>query len=235
MMRIPSPPRLGTLCRAWPLLLLIALPGHPALAGSGSVAWLPTPRTKAPSGLRLSIDNRWMDGNGYRPVRVRLSLLNGRPTPADRMVKVVLRPQGWYWGTGTPASSAWVELEQGKTYGETVIPSVNRGRGRRSVWKHGKMGMSIKELSDQVAVSTVVNGQWSEAAPTVLLIDSDAPPNLNNNGAARISLVASGASTPHGLPDVSEVARHSFARKSLPIVGLRREPDRLRFRHHPAC
>jgi hypothetical protein len=159
-------------------------------AGTGSVAFLPARPKKATSGLRLSIDTRWVDGSGYRPGRVRLSMLNGLPAPADRMVKVLLRPNGiygygGYYGMRPIEVNGWVKLRQGDRFGETVLSTPQYGQWWTVKVVTREDGKLIDELSDSLGVVRSNNYEWSEATPTMLVIDSDAP---DTESAARLNV-----------------------------------------------
>lgn len=103
------------------LLLATVFNGPTAVAATGQVITLPLPRVKVKSGLRLSVDPRWVSGAGYRPVRVRIAPITGGAVLAERFIEVQIRPHGWYHGDKAGAVSATVHLPQGATYGEAII------------------------------------------------------------------------------------------------------------------
>ena len=48
-----------------------------ARAGSGSVVVLPSGVKKVTTGLSVEVDTEWVDGTGFRPVKVRVRPLGG--------------------------------------------------------------------------------------------------------------------------------------------------------------
>src|SRR5437764_6330939 len=51
---------------------------------------LPNATAKLKSGWVLDVDGRGIDSNGYRPIRITITTLRGRPVTADHQVRVVL-------------------------------------------------------------------------------------------------------------------------------------------------
>ncbi|MDH3718071.1 MAG: hypothetical protein OES79_08100, partial [Planctomycetota bacterium] len=54
----------------WPLLMFVASFSFPCHAGTGVRVTAPHPKIVARNGLTLSVDPYWVEGRGYRPVRV---------------------------------------------------------------------------------------------------------------------------------------------------------------------
>ena len=79
------------------LVLVVVLAAIPASleASSGVVVQLPQGNVKPKNGLRLTIDTRWVDTNGYRPVRIEARNWPPGPTLADRRIRVVIEPRSW--------------------------------------------------------------------------------------------------------------------------------------------
>lgn len=107
---------------ALPLLLTAVVWG-----GNGGLIILPSGGVKNRSGLRMEIDSKWVNGTGYRPVRIRLEPQPPGPAPADRTLQVRLRASGWYQGSHAGAVTATVELKQGDLFRETtvLVPQTN--------------------------------------------------------------------------------------------------------------
>ena len=162
---------LGTL-----LALFVGNPfALPARAGTGMHMSLPPAGVKPQSGLQLDIDTCWLDGSGYRPIRLRLSTITGLPSAADRTVEVTLSSS--YWNESTPAvrSTAAVRLPQGSSFTEQTLlmpmayPAV---RLRVEVTEDGRV---CQDLSTREMAHTGMS-EWTEVHPTILLVDSAAPP-----------------------------------------------------------
>jgi hypothetical protein len=147
-----------------------------ALAGSGGVLQLPSPATKRLSGLTIRFDARWVDGTGYRPVRVRVSPLVGGAATANRTVRVVMAPQSWQ----TPMTPSHVEvefeLEQGQRFVEKVVPMPHyAGWGSFDVRTY-EDGRLLRDLTDPyLNWPSRSYYQWTEASPAILVIDANAP------------------------------------------------------------
>jgi hypothetical protein len=142
-------------------------------AGSGSQAYLPLPGKKVTTGLSLTVDTEWVDGNGYRPVKISIRPLAGGAATADRTLNVTLRPKSRY-NTDTPSVSTSITLEQGQTVATKIvnIPQYQKWSSIKIVTYED--GGWCDDLSETVSISQRINVGWSEAAPTILIIDSDA-------------------------------------------------------------
>ncbi|WP_144974047.1 hypothetical protein [Bremerella volcania] len=134
---------------------------------------------KPVSGLYLDIDTRWIDGSGYRPVRVTVATANGLPAPADRRVNVTLQPQYYNFNSRNPFPAVTRELmlSQGKA-AEThtlLVP-------QQFLWytlqvETREDGRKLKELSsDSTSVMTMfTNGYYTEAYPATIVFHRNAP------------------------------------------------------------
>ncbi len=177
-------------------------------AGSGSVVSLPLAGKKVTTGLKLEIDTEWVDGNGYRPVTISISPLGGGAAPADRTVDITLRPFSQSWSIAMPAVSTSIKLEQGQTVGKKTIGIPQyQSIGSIEVTTY-EDGRRRDDLSDNVGLNWNAVSVWSEAAPTVLFIDSGAPVG---NRSARYAIVAPTANSkkekqPEHLPDIRLLA-----------------------------
>ncbi|MCA9122865.1 MAG: hypothetical protein KDB11_21915 [Planctomycetales bacterium] len=163
------------LLRSVSTLLLLATVAATAHAGSGSVVNLPLPGKKVTTGLNLEVNTEWVDGNGYRPITISISPLGGGPAPADRTLDVTIKPRSQRWGVVMPSVSTSVKLEQGQTVGKKIIgvPQFESiGYIEIETYEDGRRR---DDLSDNVGTSWNALSGWSEAAPTILFIDSDAP------------------------------------------------------------
>jgi len=163
---------------AWLLVfcLFAGVPCSPLRADSGSVILLPMGAGKPKNGLRLQIDTRWVDANGYRPVRVQAINWPPGPTPADRSFRLVLQPQTWRWGIETTTVTQYLEMPQGATRAETTV-SIPQDMSWNSLSVEVyEDGVRLRDLCDSIGVPMRSGGyEWSEATPAVLIIDADAP------------------------------------------------------------
>ncbi len=168
------------------LLLVCCVSQRSAEAETGEKLQLPLAPDKPVSGLFLEIDTRWIDGSGYRPVRVTVGTVNGLPAPADRRLEVTLRPQYYNFNNRNPfpAVTGEMKLSQGKV-SEThtlLVP-------QQFLWNSLEIttredGRKLKELSsDSTSVVTMfVNGQFTEAFPATIVFHRNAPKREDRAG-----------------------------------------------------
>jgi hypothetical protein len=79
--------------RALAALVLFGLTAEPVLATMANTIHLPGGNQRVRHGVRVQIDPHWVDGNGYRPVRVTVTATPG-PTQRDRHFQVELQSSG---------------------------------------------------------------------------------------------------------------------------------------------
>ena len=186
------------------LCLLVASGTERVEAGSGTTMILPVAGKKVKTGLRLTIDTHWVDGTGYRPVKIGVSPLGGGPAPADRRVLVQLKPQSNYWGTYAPRVSTWVDLSQGSTLGEQIV-AIPQAQGWSSievdVYEDGRR---CDDLSETLGIPASYYG-WTEAVPTILVVDPDVP-EFQGFGRPAFPSTTTQATKPEVLPDLRVLA-----------------------------
>ncbi len=167
-------PNLARYGRCALLVLCLASIGTALQAGSGTVIHLPMGNTKPKNGLKVVVDFRWLDGNGYRPVRVDMINWPPGPTRADRTIRLVLEPQLYSWNRTPQRATQYIEIPQGTSRVSTTIAVPQHFVWRNiniSVHEDGEL---CEDLSREVGISNPVD-DWSEANPAILIIDSDAP------------------------------------------------------------
>ena len=168
---------------------LLALVVPETCAGTGDSVTLPAARVRARSGLRLDVDTRWVDGNGYRPVRIRVTPIRGGNATADRRLEVTLTP--FSWRNATTAVTAIVDLNQGSPWGETVVPIPCSQPWRSIAIATREGGRSLRDLTaSQVHFVSQHYGEWNEASPSVLFVDRDV---TADTGMPRQTMTAGGA------------------------------------------
>ncbi|MEW4455823.1 hypothetical protein AB1L30_24355 [Bremerella sp. JC817] len=165
-----------TVILAW---LLVCLPLSHVAAEDGTNLQFPIPTHKPVSGLTLSVDNRWIDGSGYRPVRVTISTADGKPTPADRRLRVSLQPQFTYYRAEQPFPlvTQEIKLPQGESsVTETVlIPQHFRWESLRV--NTSESGAMLPELSGGTSVryGNQRDANFTEAFPATIVFHRNAP------------------------------------------------------------
>lgn len=193
-------------------------------AGSGSVVSLPLAGRKVTTGLKLELNTEWVDGNGYRPITISISPLGGGAAPADRTLDVTLHPSTQQWGIAMSRVSTSITLEQGQTVGKKTIalPQYEAiGSIQIETYEDGRRR---DDLSDAVGMSWNAFSGWSEAAPTILFIDSDTP--ASDRLAYAIPLTTPNTKKdkkPERLPDIRPLASlfaTPYNASNMSIAGL---------------
>src|SRR5690242_11276723 len=94
------------------LVLAAALATRPCAAALGHKVTLPI-GPKAPSGLTLTIHDRGIDANGYRPIEIEVVPRPAtKPIVADRQIRVVLEFNRYGFQTTNQVSQV-IELPEG--------------------------------------------------------------------------------------------------------------------------
>ncbi len=156
--------------------LLVGLCTGVAQAGSGAVVALPLPHVKNRSGLLLEIDTRWIDGNGYRPVRVRILPALAGPAPADRTIEVTITPRSRYNQTRGTTVTKKLSISQGSLFAETSVPVPCSESWFSLDLEVREDGRWLTDLSEKrVPLGARHYYEWNETSPGVLIVDADAP------------------------------------------------------------
>ena len=214
--------RLGVSLKVWigvTIAFLVWMGFSPVLlAGIGFRISLPQRPNKPANLLSATIDARWVEGNGYHPVTVKLNSLAGAVTQ-DRKVRVQISFQG-YSGAGLqPLVTETLAIPEGSSSvtAQLLVPQ-NEGVGSLNV-RFFEGGFELKELRYSRWVGSPSNYGWSEAAPSVLIIDSQAPPQesrpvVNVGLTAPTIAIQAAALDAYEVPDIRPLAR---------IIGMTNE------------
>jgi hypothetical protein len=186
MRRCCRPPALAVFA----CLVAVASPGH---AGVGEVFDLPISGAAPKNGLRLTVDTRWVDTNGYRPLRITARTWPAVPATANRRLRIVVSPRSWYGGEAGNQVSGYLELPEGATRSETTLavcdqltPSLGI-----AVYEEGEL---LKDLSETYLQSSQsYYGESSEAIPAILIIDADAPSHDARDELLRLRSLSGGS------------------------------------------
>lgn len=165
--------------RAWLVGLILLAAGYwspHVQAGTGWVETFPQPRVRPRSGIRMTIDTRWVAGSGYRPARIRVQPLTGGLATSDRYFDVTVRPRGWMGGSRSAAATATVHLPQGQLYGEATVnipQSIPWSYIQVDTYEDNNW---LRDLSSDMSVR-MGNAYYElvDEAPSVLVIDRYAP------------------------------------------------------------
>ncbi|MEO8498122.1 MAG: hypothetical protein ABI614_23905, partial [Planctomycetota bacterium] len=131
----------------------------------------------------------------------------GGAAPADRRLDVTLRPSSWQWGVAMSSVSTSIMLEQGQTVArKTVAVPQSQFWGSMEVITY-EDGRRRDDLSASLGLLWTGNAEWSEAAPTMLFLDSDLPPG--GKSARQLLLAATSGTKPKSpdlLPDIRSIS-----------------------------
>jgi len=192
-------PRIALLALACVLAVAAA-----ATAGSGPKFALPNVGVKNKAGLRLAVDGRGVDANGYRPIRIEVTPWPpAAPFPADRQIRLVINQPSLNFQWDTPAVSQIIELPEGATRVNATV-SVPQ----TSVW-YG-MSLDVFEGGDRLEELCVPymgwpNTSWevTESRPATLFVHSGVPPRTQRDTAiANYNSTVTDAAPTFNLPDV---------------------------------
>ena len=191
----------------WLIVVALVFSTPVARAGSGTQFSLPAAGVKNKSGLRLVVDGRGIDGNGYRPIHLEISPWPPKPLTADRQIRVVLKPRT-YNAMSTPDASQVIDLPEGST---TVSATVLVPQS--SLWyslgiESFEGGEKLEDLSHPYLTWPNATGywEWTESRPTMLFIDANVPPRAIRDPAVQSFKTAAADPTPtHDLPDVRQL------------------------------
>lgn len=168
------------------------------LAASGSMA-RPSPLAAAgytttitnKAGLSLSVDTEWLNGGGYRPVRI--TFRPATPSPADRSFHVEFHAKSPY-GPRESAASREIDLPAGaaSVTATLLVPQTFSWQWfDLYVWEDG---VHVKSLDLENIPSSTSAQDWPEGLPNVLLVaDPPAappPPALGMPGAPLVNTIS---------------------------------------------
>lgn len=161
-------------------ILCAALLGSSSVHAGVGMEQVFIPKTVINNGVQLEVDTRGIDGNGYRPVRIRVRSLI--PNTADRQFRVELEPQSWNPHV-SDVVTGYVELAEGAAVGEVTILVP-----QDSLWQSLQVnlfegGQPLDDITPAHCAIPRGGNAWqmNQNSPGVLLIDSDAPPRAQRD------------------------------------------------------
>lgn len=161
------------------LLLSAALLVKPLCADSGMKLALPTPPDKPVHGLFLDIDLRWIEGSGYRPIRVTVGTSSGKPAPADRHLDITIQPRfnASNLRSPFPVVTQEIKLPQGSTTATHTILIPELYEWDKLDWVTREDGQILKELTHhkQNPLPGLPSSIHTEAFPTAIVFHRNAP------------------------------------------------------------
>jgi hypothetical protein len=168
---------------------LVALWGQMASAATGSVVSSTDPLT----GLTLTLSTQWLDGAGYRPVRV--TIIPPAPPKADQTIHLEFHGYTYYSGSREIMVAQDIEVPAGSTQvSQTIaVPQLFPLQNcKTEVWVDGRFK---PKLTLTLFAGTVFN----EGLPNVMVVAKPTPPPAG-------SVVPPGASVLAADPDSSSLA-----------------------------
>jgi hypothetical protein len=164
---------------AW---LILATSGRNALAVSGGMMTLPGAGENR-TGLQLTVDTRWIDASGYRPVRIELRRAQGAAT-SQRVLTIRLRPHA-HTSSDTIVVSQDIRIPDGSEDVSTVISVPQLGPWvsfEMDVYENGRYIEALSIGPSRVATTWSGTFESDSRNPAVLVIGD--PVNLPLNGLA---------------------------------------------------
>jgi hypothetical protein len=154
---------------------LTANPITPAIYPHGFTVTLPQPPNKASrkSGLSVTLDTRWANNYGYRPVQLTFS--STTPTTADRTITVKLHATSWMRQWGNTTVEQELQMQQGSTSATmtVAVPQFNQfhwtGGGQLwwEIWVDGSKDYDLS-IAENAGQRFITNAQTPRL--TVLIL-----------------------------------------------------------------
>lgn len=163
-------PRTATmllLALAWSLVRV-------GFAETGGVTVLPQggkPKNK----VQVILDTRWVDANGYRPIRVTVVQWPGGKAPADRQFRITFSGDT-YGSRADMTVTDVIDLPEGQGSATKTIPYPQSGQSWRFHVEVREDGVELREMEADLSFPNR-HGYvaWSESTPAILFLDRDAP------------------------------------------------------------
>jgi hypothetical protein len=129
-----------------------------------------TPANGNPTGLVLTLDTTWVEGNGYRPVRI--TVTPTAPTTADRSLRVSFRPGNYR--TATVAVTGEIELPAGFTSVTKTLSVPHFGPWNTIAFDVFEDGEYVSELSIPQNSMGMGGSQYTgdNASPAILMLNT---------------------------------------------------------------
>jgi hypothetical protein len=161
---------------------------------------------KAKSGLKVNVDSTWVDANGYRPIQVELIPWPATPAPAERWIRVEFTPLSVRGMYANCAVSEFIEIPQGAPSVTTTVSIPQREQWNSFTVEFYEDGKHLEDLSYRGMMGNFSGYGWTEASPTMLFIDGDAPArSMRQSHIASLRQAGSKGDT-FTLPDVRGLA-----------------------------
>jgi hypothetical protein len=139
-------------------------------------------KTRFPSGLQMEVDTRWVEAQGYRPIRIKLGTSPPLPAPADRTIRIELKTYSRLSSAEESAdvTTAYVTLPQGKQSISTSFPVRQEALWSRVEIECYEGGFQLLDMSGSFNASAsarrINQGYgWDQDAICFLVVNSQIP------------------------------------------------------------
>src|SRR5262245_1667285 len=179
-----------------------------AYSTDGPQIHLPNAAAKLKSGWIVDVDGRGIDANGYRPVRVTISTLRGKPVTADHQVRVVVGCQGEDYRSHVTRVSQVIEIPEGSTSASAtlLVPQGGPFTGISiDTYEGGEKLLDLCQDAIGWPSNNNWNWNWTEARPALLFIDSNAPSRGEQFALVQAYQSSATDSMSYTLPDVRQL------------------------------
>ncbi len=194
--------------RAVWLTIVVCIGMRCGWAGGGGVTRFAYGNPRRGSGLSVEIDNRWIAGDGYRPVRVLVRPIGKARFTRDRQVTIVLHRGTVIRNFPVELTTQVIDLPEGAAeVTQWVYVQQNRVQTKMGVefWEGRR---ELRNVYSSPLVERSGNANWSDAAPCMLILDFDMPlRNVPPSPTAGTS------------PDVSDEKPDDAIGRNLPGLG----------------
>lgn len=151
------------------LLAALLVDSATVWAGSTAIHIAPSGPKPPKSGLRIRLDGTWVQGNGYRPVKVTLSRTG--PAVSDREILVEFYPDA-FSAARSVRTSRYIRVPEGvaQVTETMLVPQTREWQGMGiDIWEDGR---KLEELCG-TSYAGGNRQEWTEAMPKILVIDAD--------------------------------------------------------------
>ncbi len=207
-------------------LLCIAALSHCSFshAEDGAVMRFPiVGKTRFPSGLQMEVDTRWVEAQGYRPIRIKLGTSPALPSAADRMIQVNIKVFSLRnsMDDATDLTTAYVTLPQGKTSITTTVSVLQESLWNRIEIETYEGNSQLSDMSGSFNASASARRAniyygWDQDAISFLVVNSNVPERskrtAGTTGATAVAITPtlkpgeSAAGTGNKVPDIRALA-----------------------------
>lgn len=228
------------------LVALLAVTAAQVTAEDGTVIRFPIGgRTRFASGLKMEVDTRWVEAQGYRPIRIKLGTVNGALNTADRTVDVVIKPRSRVNGEEQADEiSTSITLPEGKAEVTATVLVLQEALWNQIEIETYEDNFQLLDMSGAFTASSSARRinqymGWDQDAISYLIIDSDVPErSKRTTGTSGVtpatvtSLPATTPSEPNKLPDIralalqipDPVANYNIYQNNTPVISPDNDP-----------